>query len=261
VSVVPLLLAAACLPGATPPGDANAYVRGLVGTQQKREEALSLYTYDVEEAREELDSQGRARRRETRAFEVFFARGRPVRRLVARNGRRLAAKEQEKEDARARRLAADLEAGRAATEQAGVRISRILERYGFSYSGREETGGRCALAFDFAALPGRFDLQRDGVLRRLAGRVWVDEEERAVARIRVHNTEGLRFAFGLGATVSSLGFEAEFTRMEAGVWLPRRVESRAEGRKLLLSRFRTRTTTTYSNYRRFAVDVDERVSP
>jgi hypothetical protein len=261
LTLATLLLAAACLPGAPPPADPNAFVRGLVGTQEKREEALSLYTYDVDEAREELDSQGRPRRRETRSFEVFFVHGRPVRRLVARNGRLLAPKEREKEDARARRLAADLEAGRAATEQAGVRISRILERYGFTYAGREEVDGRCALAFDFAARPGRFDLERDGVLRRLAGRLWVDEEERAVARIRVRNTEGLRFAFGLGATVSSLGFEAAFARMEDGVWLPRRVEARAEGRKLLFVSFRTRTTTTYTNYRRFAVEVDEQVSP
>jgi hypothetical protein len=261
VGLLAALLAAACLPGAPPPPDASAYVRALVGAQQKREEALSHYTYDVAETREELDSRGRSRRRETRAFEVYFVRGRPVRRLVARDGRPLAPKEREKEDARARQLAADLDAGRAATEQAGVRISRVLERYEFGYAGREEVGGRCALAFDFSARPGRFDLERDAVLRRLAGRLWVDEEDRAVARVQVRNTEGLRFALGLGATVSSLGFEAEFQRMEDGVWLPRRVETRAEGRKLLFAAFRTRTTTTYANYRRFRVDVEERVSP
>lgn len=255
------LLAAACLSGAPPPPDANAYVRALVGAQHQREEALSLYTYDVAETREELDGRGRARRRETRALEVYFVRGHPVRRLVARDGRALSPKEREKEDARARQLAADLDAGRAATEQPGVRISRVLERYEFAYAGREEVDGRCALVFDVAARPGRFDLERDAILRRLAGRLWVDEEDRAVARVRVRNTGGLRFALGLGATVSSLGFEAEFLRMEDGVWLPRRVEAQAEGRKLLFAGFRTRTTTTYSNYRRFAVDVEERVSP
>jgi hypothetical protein len=261
VGLVSLLLAAACVPGAAAPADTGAYVRGLVGAQQKREEALSRYTYDVIETREDLDGDGRVRRRRTRAWEVFHVKGRPVRRLVLRDGRPLPADEREKEDAKARALAADVEAGRAATEQPGIRLSRVLERFDFTFAGREERDGRCALAFDFAARPGSYDLDRDAVLRRLAGRLWVDEEERAVARLAVRNTAGLRFALGLGATVSSLGLEAEFARMEDGVWLPRRVEASASGRKLLFRSFRTRTTTAFSGYRRFAVDVEERVAP
>jgi hypothetical protein len=154
-----------------------------------------------------------------------------------------------------------VEKGRAAAEQPGVRLSRVLERYDFAFAGREDREGRCALVFDFAARPGSYDLDRDAVLRRLAGRLWVDEEERAVARVDVRNTSGLRFGLGLGASVSTLGFGAEFARMEDGVWLPRRVEASAAGRKLLLRSFRTRTTTTFSGYRRFAIDVEERVSP
>jgi hypothetical protein len=261
VGLLSWLLAAACVPGAAPPADAGAYVRALVGAQQKREEALSRYTYDVTETRDELDADGRVRRRQTRGFEVFIVRGRPVRRLVARDGRPLPPAEREREDARARALAADVAAGRAATEQPGVRLSRILGRYDFTFAGREEREGRCALAFDFVARPGRYDLERDAVLRRLAGRLLVDEEDRAVARVAVRNTAGLRFALGLGATVSSLGFEVEFARLEDGVWLPRRLEATATGRKFLFVGFRARTTTSYSAYRRFAVDVEERVAP
>jgi hypothetical protein len=261
VSLLAVLLAAACVPGAPPPADANEYVRALVGAQQKREEALSAYTYDVTEMRDDLDGEGRVKRRRTRSWEVYYVRGRPVRRLVARDGRPLPEKERAKEDAKARALAADVAAGRAVTEQPGTRVSRILERYDFSFAAREEREGRCALVFDFTPRRGSFDLERDAVLRRLAGRLWVDEEERAVVHVSVRNTAGLRFALGLGASVSSLGFEAEFARMELGVWLPRRVEVHAEGRKLLVVGFRTRTTTTFTNYRRFAVDVEERAAP
>jgi hypothetical protein len=261
VSLVALALATACVAGAPPPADANAYVRGLVGAQQKREEALSRYTYDVTETRDDLDGEGRVKRRRTRSWEVYYVRGSPVRRLVRRDGRALPSTERAKENARARALAEDVAAGRAATEQPGVRLSRVLERYDFSFAAREERDGRCALVFDFAARPGSFSLDRDAVLRRLAGRLWVDEEERAAVRVAVRNTAGLRFALGLGATVSSLAFEAEFARMEDGVWLPRRLEASAEGRKLLLVGFRTRTTTAFTGYRRFAVDVEEHEAP
>ena len=256
--VVALLLGVSCAAGGPLP-EGNAFVRGLVGAQRQREEAASLYTYDVTEVREQLDRDGRTRRRETRAYEVFHVKGRPVRRLVAKDGRPLEGKEREREERRAGELASALRAGRAASEQPGVRLSRILERYDFSAIGREAVDERCALVFDFAARPGDFDLERDGLLRRLAGRLWVDEAEKAVARVEVRNSSGLRFALGLGATVSSLSFHARFRRLEEGAWLPRSLAVSAEGRKLLFKGFRVRTTTTYDRYRRFEVDVREEV--
>jgi hypothetical protein len=255
-----LLLSAACDAGAPLP-EGNEFVRALVGAQRRREEALSLYTYDVVERRERLDRDGRVRRLETRAFEVFHVRGRPVRRLVAKNGRPLLGREHEKEERRVLELAEAIRTGKAASEQPGVRLSRVLERYDFSARGREEVDGRCALVFAFAARAGDFDLERDGLLRRLAGRLWVDEAERAVARVEIRNTSGLRFALGIGATVSSLSFEAAFRRLEEGAWLPRSMAASATGKKLLFRSFRARTTTTYENYRRFEVEVQEEVRP
>jgi hypothetical protein len=256
--VLALLLGVSCA-AAAPLPEGNAFVRGLVGAQRQREEAVSLYTYDVTEVREQLDRDGRVRRRETRAYEVFHVKGRPVRRLVARDGRPLEGKAREREERRAGELASALRAGTATRERAGVRLSRILERYDFSAVGREAVDERCALVFDFAARPGDFALERDGLLRRLAGRLWVDEAEKAVARVDVRNTSGLRFALGLGATVSSLSFEARFRRLEEGVWLPRSLAVSAKGKKLLFKGFRVRTTTTYDRYRRFEVDVLEEV--
>jgi hypothetical protein len=258
LSVVLLLASEAC-PAPPPPAEANAFVRGLVGAHRQREEALSRHSYDVTERRERLDEKGRVTRREIRDFEVFYVEGRPVRRLVARDGRRLEGREREREDARVQDLAEAIREGRVATEQPGVRLSRILERFDFTPREPEVVEGRCSLVFDFAAQPQDADLDGDEVLRKLTGRLWVDEEEHAVVRLEARNTEGLRFAFGLGASVSTLSFGMGFTRMEDGVWLPRHLEAHAEGRKLLFRRFRERRTTTYSNYRLFEVEVGEEV--
>jgi hypothetical protein len=258
VSLAVLVLNAACqLAAPLPEGD--VYVRGLLSSERRREEALSRYTYDVSEVREELDRDGRVRKRRTRDFEVFVVLGRPVRRLVARDGRALTGREREKQERHARELAQALAAGKAASEQSRVRLSKVLERYRFVAVSREELDGRCAIAFDFTALPGDFALERDSQLRRLAGRLWVDEEERAVARVEVRNTSGIKVALGAFASVSSLSLKLEFTRLPDGVWLPRRVESRAEGRKFLVSGFRVRTITSYGRYRRFEVEVQEEV--
>jgi hypothetical protein len=262
-----MLLAAAVLAAATtcaaepPLADANAYVRGLVGGQRRQEQALSSYTYDVTESREDLDGEGRATRRRTRSYEVYHVNGRPVRRLMTRDGLPLSAAERRRIDARAQALAEAIRKGETVSEEPGVRLSRILERYDFRFAGREEVEGRCALVFEFSPRPGEFRLDRDFVLKKLAGRLWVDEQDRAVARLDVRNTASVKVALGLGASVSSASFHGEFLRLEPGLWLPRRLEAGAAGRKLLFIGFRVRETLAFGNYRRFDVSTEEQVRP
>ncbi len=258
---LPLALASSCPAGENPIADTNTYVRQLVGLQRRQEEALSLYTYDVTETREDLDGSGRVERRRSRSYEVFHVRGRPVRKLVARDGRPLSPAERETYERRARELADAIRSGRAASEQPGVRLSRILERYDFTSGGREQVNGRCALVFDFKARPGDFALERDFVLRKLAGRLWVDEAEQAVVRVEVHSTGGVSVALGIAVKVSAAAFKAEFRRMEEGVWLPASIEASAAGRKLLFIGFRVRERLAFDDYKRFSVDVQEQVRP
>ncbi len=77
----------------------------------------------------------------------------------------------------------------------------------------------------------------------------------------MHNTGGVKVALGIGASVSSAGFHGEFVRMEPGVWLPRLMQGRADGRKLLFLGFRVRETMSFQNYRRFEVAVEEQARP
>jgi len=121
--------------------------------------------------------------------------------------------------------------------------------------------GRTAVVLDFRALPGRRRLDNDRVLRQLSGRIWVDEAENEVVRAEVRNTGGIKIALGLGASVSSIDLSMEFAKVDDTVWLPRRIEALAAGRVLLFKGFRTRNTATYSHYRRFQVETEERVQP
>jgi hypothetical protein len=224
-------------------------VRALVERQRAREAVLDGYAYEILSVREELDAEGRVRSRHTQRFEATHVRGRPVRRLVAEDGRALPAGRQAKEDERARERAADLRAGKAARERAAIPISAILERYDFRAVAREVIDGRPAVVLDFAPRPGDRDIQGDAVLRRLSGRLWVDEAEQQVVRADVRNTEPIKIGWGLGASVSRVESRSEFRKMEGVGWVPWRSETRAEGRKLLLKSFRTRVTLSYSGFR------------
>jgi len=241
--------------------EGNAFVRSLVGKQRDREEALDRYAYDIEDVREELDGRGRVTSRRTRLFQVFYVKGRPVRKLVAEDGRPLPPDRQTREETRVRELAEAIRRGEVAKEQPGVRISSLLERYDFRAVGRQTVHGRPVVALEFQARPGDRPLDSDTVLRKLAGRILVDEAEREVVRVELRSTAPIRVAFGLGATVSSVDVLLEFKPLDGEVWLPQRVESRISGKKLLFKAFQRRSVQTYRNYSRFAVESDEQIKP
>jgi hypothetical protein len=91
----------------------------------------------------------------------------------------------------------------------------------------------------------------------LTGRERQKEERRA--REEAEAITKVKIALGLAFTVKTLAFRAEFAHLEDGVWLPRSLETLVVGRKLLVSALRVRTTLNYGRYRRFDVEVDERL--
>jgi hypothetical protein len=255
-----LLGAGVLLAPADPLPDGNALVRELARKQRHWEEVLDSYTYDMEIVREDLDKEERVKKRQSRRYEVFYVRGRPVRRLVAEGGRPLAPDRQAKVDREAREKAEAIHEKRVANEAPFMRLSAILERYDFRAVGREAVDGRPAIVLEFTPLPGSRPIKHDKVLRSLAGRVWMDEAEREVVRAEVRNTAGVKFFGGLGASVSAVSGTFEFRKVGDTLWLPARDETRATGRMLLFKTFRTRVVRTYDNFRRFEVHSEEKVN-
>ena len=239
--------------------DGNRLVRELAGKQRHWEEVINSYTYDVAVVREDLDKDGKVTKREVRGFEVFYVKGRPVRRQVSEDGRPLSPDRQAKVDRDVKEKVEDITAGRVATERPRVALSAILERYDFRAVKRETLDSGPAIVLEFTPRPGSRPLDHDNVLRVLAGQMWVDEAEREVVRAEIRNTEGVKYLGGVGASVSEVSALLEFRRVGDALWLPVRDETRASGRVMLFKSFRTRIVRTYDNFRRFEVQSEEKV--
>jgi hypothetical protein len=240
--------------------EGNAYVRGLVEGQKRREEAVNRYTYDVSEVKEELDDDGRPRSVETARYEVFHVKGRPVQKKVAKNGQALAEDEAVREERRVREEVESIVDGKARADD-DVKLSEVLERYDFRTVDREDLDERKTLVFDFQARPGERKLEGDRFLRVLSGRIWVDEAERELVRAEMRTTKGVGFLGGLGPSLETLSVDMRFDRAEEGLWLPARLQAMAKGRIMPLKGFRVRVTLLYGRYRRFETDTQESVGP
>ena len=270
VALIPILwvgvAAGAGAQNAAPLPEGNAYVRGVLTGARPQDGAINDYTYDLEETRENLDKNGKTTSRESLAYEVYFVGGRPVRRLVSRNGVPLPTREQAEVDKKAAARAAAITGGRTVNEQPGIRLSSLLNSFEFKTVGREEREGRKTLVFEFEPRKTQdskasSDRASDAVTRILTGRVHIDEADRRVVELDARNAAGQRARVAAGVNLGRFELRMEFASVENQVWLPRKVVTLATGRAFLFKTFRVRQTTRYSNYRRFKVQTEEKTVP
>ena len=185
-----------------------------------------------------------------------------MRKQVAENGHALEGTQARDEDRRVRDLVQDILNDRTIHEVPEVRLSQVLQRYDFKTLRREDRIGRPTLVFDFAALPGKRDLEGDFFLRHLTGRIWVDEEERQLVEAHLANADPIKVAFGIGVSVTSLDMKLLFRQIDDGVWLPARVQFGVAGRALLAAGFNVRTLVLFSRFRRFEAETEsEKIEP
>lgn len=242
--------------------EGNAYLRGVIGNSRAQDAAINDYSYDLEETREQLDGNRKTTSRESRRYEVYFVRTRPVRRLVSRNEVPLSPREQAEVDRKAEAQAEAISQGRTVSEQPGIRLAALLDSFEFKTVGREERLGRKTLIFDFEPRKGvarrSGDRAENAVTRILQGQVRIDEADGRVVLLEARNTPGQRAGVATGVRLGTFELMMEFTAAEERVWLPRQVVTLATGRAFLFKTFRVRQTTTYSNYRKFTVDTEEK---
>ena len=247
---------------ARPLPNGHEMVRSMVDRQRSFEEAIDDYTYDVVTTEQKLDGDDRVKESHVRRHQVFFVKGEPVRKLVEEDGRPLppgkAAKEEkrvvrEAEKARRRKDPSDKE-----KDDGAVRISEVLARFDCTAVARETIGDRSAVVVTFKPLPGKRSIKQDNVLRALQGRLWIDEEARAVVRAELSSNQKIKMAGGLLLSISNFDVTLDFVPVDE-IWLPRRSEAFVAGRVLLVKGLRERVIEEYSNYRRFVVSTEEKV--
>jgi hypothetical protein len=206
----------------------------------------TVYTYQKRSLLEQLDAEGKPIESVEKLYHVELIHGIPFPRLVKIHGRNLTQEqidaENEKERA-FRNRATGTDPGAMVDRKEPLLTHALLNRYRFTVERSETLDDRGVLVLAFRPrtdLPAPRTIQ-DRILSRLAGRVWVDEEEAEVARLEVTLTE----AFSLGwlgwmGSLQQCELLLERERMSNGVWIPTRQSLLLVGRRLVSPlRYRT----------------------
>jgi hypothetical protein len=270
-----LLLAGAVTGGAQETGkperplpDVPALMHEVEARQRVAEEARKDYIFHSVVTEVEVDGKGSPKKTEVKEYDDFWIKGVPVERLVKKDGRPLTEDEAKKESERIDKEAAKASERRAKKDSEGketdprgndeVTVSRLLELGSFTNARRVQMAGRDTIAVDYTGDPKAKAKNRfEGVIRDMAGTVWVDEQDKAISKIEGRFVGSFKIGGGLVASIrEGTNFSLQMTRVNGEVWLPARVEGKGEARVLLFFKFNGSLTAAYSDYRKFKTSAE-----
>ena len=196
-------------------------------------------------------------------YDVFWIEGVPVRKLVKKDGKELSADEAKKESDRIDKEAAKAKEKREKEEAKGkqtdprgndeVTVSRLLELGSFANPRRIEMNGRETIVVDYSGDPkAKTRNSFEGVIRDMTGTIWVDEQDKAIAKLQGRFVDNFKIGGGLLVSIrKDTNFELQQARVNGEVWLPAHVEGHGEARAFLFFKFDGSLTVEDSNYRKF----------
>jgi len=229
--------------------------------------AARNYTYVATREQRDLDSNGKVTSTESETFDVTILYGQPYRRLIARNGKPLSARDVEKEQKkldkelqqRARESAKD-KAKRAKEEADDLAeqkefIREVADAFNFEPLGEESIDGQLTWVMKADPKPGyKPRNRRSSILPKVRGKIWVTKKEYRWVKLEAEVIDTLSFGLFLFRLSPGSLLTFEQTRVQDELWLPRKARIRARGRVGLIKKIQGEIVTTWDDYRRFQAD-------
>jgi hypothetical protein len=118
---------------------------------------------------------------------------------------------------------------------------------------REVLDGQPVIVVSLKPRPdARVTTREGGWMKKFAGRMWVAEAGRHIARVRLHAIDDVSIGWGVVAQIEA-GSGFDYLRKRFGdAWAPLQLTIEGSGRTLLFRRFQVKTVTTYSNHQPYS---------
>jgi hypothetical protein len=254
--------------------DAETLLRRVIDFQDRQQELTRQYAFHEKVSTVDVDEEGARKRSKSETYLVTPGPGGEYRRLVAKNGAPLPAKEEKNEEEKFREYLdeqlrrTEAERRRATENKLKSRVERFRERleeaievFQFQPLEDAELDGEPVRVFRFEPKPGyRGHSRATKILARIEGTVWIDPERNQLARLHVRFRENMKFLGGLFGRISE-GSEAvaEGFCADDAVWLLDQVEVSLDARFYFLKKYRQQMSFDYFDYQKYSVETEERV--
>jgi hypothetical protein len=247
--------------------DPREIVRRSIETDRHNAKLSENYTFIEREDQQQLDSQGRVKRRILETYDITLTEGSPYRRLVGRDDKPLSPDEERKEQSK---LDKSIVQRRAETpEQRAKRLDKwrkerdreraflreMLDAFDFRLAGEETLNGRPVYVVDGTPKPGYRPKTREArFLPKLKGRLWIDAEGYNWVKMEAEVTDTITF-YGIAARVAAgTRLFLEQVKVNDEVWLPQRISIKAQARVFLVKKINGEWDISFRDYKKFQSD-------
>lgn len=268
---MPVLLLVAQAPSEATREDAKTLIQRVIDEQERQQRAQRAFAFRERTVTRHLDKQRAVSKTESETFLVTPSAGGEYRRLVARDGHPLSARDDEKQESKLEKhIEEQLRLSEQQREQktrdkleARVkryrsRLKEAFEVYNFDPLGDEVLDGESVRVFRFTPKPGYKGHSRSTkILARMEGTIWIDAERDQLAKLSLVFTKDLKFLGGVFGSVSKGTQATIVARLRENLWMLDEADLSLDARFYFLKRYRRHITVTYDDYRKFHVETEE----
>ncbi len=223
---------------------------------------LGDYTYTEKHTTTQLDSNNKPKKTEVNVFQVLPGTcERPgYRRQIVKDGVPVSQKELDSNKIRNRRGPPFRRRPKNCEDRLKNEnnvLDDLFGVYDIRIVGRETVGGQSVLVVTFKPRPiYKTKTREGGIMKHVAGRAWVSEEDHQLARIEAEFIDTLSIGFGMLAKLQKgTRISAERHKFNEEVWLPARTEVSVGARIFMLKGFNIQEIVEYSDHKKFSVDT------
>jgi len=250
-----------------PQGQFRELLRYAQDREVENEKRLRDYTYIEREEERRLEGSGDVKKTETRTREVLEVYGEPVERLIAKDDKPLPAGEAKKEEEKIQKVIDkyknESESGRRKRMEKEEKerqeerkfVLEIADAFTFRLVGSESREGRDTWVIEGEPRAGYEPKERSTkLLSKFKGRVWIDKAEGQWVKLDITAIDSISVGWFLARIHKGMHIEAEQTKINDEVWLPKHVEVQVDARLALVKSYNEDVDETFRDYKKFRTD-------
>lgn len=234
--------------------DTHQIVTRSIAVADRSWAARQTYLYLERDEESHLDSAGRITSTDIRVSRAVLVNGETIDQVVSHNGKPPTPEQMKKDQdlLRKRRDETSQErtARRRTEKENRAFIDDVVSAFNFRLLGEQAIEGRPAYILEATPKSGYRARSKYGkMFSKVQGKLWVDKQD--FGWVKVDADVKAPFSMGLFLARVQPGTHICFqqTRVAEGIWLPKRIEIKANARILLLKNYQMQEVLSYSEYR------------
>jgi len=234
--------------------DVRQIVVSSIAATQRHWQARLRYTYVERDEDRRLNSDGHVTLADVDISRTILVNGVPFEQLVERNGRPPSAEEERKQKEKLDKLKRETPEQRAERirkqEEENTSIVReVPKAFDFQLVGEEVVKGRPAWVLQATPHPGyRAQGKYGKMFSKVEGKLWVDKQDLGWIKVDGQVIQPISMGLFLARVLRGSHITMEQTRADVGIWMPERVEVRADAKIFFIKSLVIDRVLTYSEY-------------